>query len=80
MDDTLYPSQFLHTIGTILEPFAGTVFRASLPNGKVVVAFLEKKNEALRSIIKPGDKVELCICPADFERARIDGIVESREE
>lgn len=78
MDDTQYPSQFLHTVGTIVDRFAGTAYHATLPNGKVVVAFLEKKNEMLTDKLLPGDKVELCICPADFERARIDGIAEQK--
>ncbi len=66
-----YPSQFLDCICTIKERFAPTAYHAVLPNGKETVAFIQKKEAALLDILKPGDKVVVTICPADFDRARI---------
>lgn len=68
-----YPSEFIVVTGIIIERFAETAYRAELPNGKVTVAFIEKKNEHLKELLKPGDKVQLTLSPADFDRARIDG-------
>ena len=71
MSTTLYPSQFINAICTIRERFAPTAYHATLPNGKETVAFLQKKEAHLADIIRPGDRVVVTICPADFERARI---------
>jgi translation initiation factor IF-1 len=68
-----YPSNFVHTTCRIIERFANTAFHAELPNGKKTVAFVELKNAALRDELQPGDLVKVTICPADFDRARIDG-------
>ena len=35
---------------------------------------MEKKNASLRELLKPGDRVNVTICPADFDRARVDGL------
>lgn len=80
MDPSHYPSQFIHVAAVITECFAGTAFHAVLPNGKVAVAFLERKNNHLRDQIKPGTRVDVCICPADFERARIDAVLDVPEK
>jgi translation initiation factor IF-1 len=66
-----YPSQYIDSICTIKERFAPTAFHATLPNGKETVAFVQRKEAHLLEIIKPGDRVAVTICPADFERARI---------
>lgn len=66
-----YPSQYINCVCTIKERFAPTAFHATLPNGKGTVAFVQLKESHLLDIIKPGDKVNVTICPADFERARI---------
>ncbi len=66
-----YPSQYISCTCTIKERFAPTAFHATLPNGKDTVAFVQLKEAHLLDIIKPGDQVEVTICPADFERARI---------
>ncbi len=71
MSTSLYPSQFIDSVCTIRERFAPTAYHATLPNGKETVAFLQKKEAHLVDIIKPGDRVEVTICPADFDRARI---------
>ncbi len=67
----LYPSQYIHATCTIIERFAPTAFRAQLSNGKILVAFIQKREEALLDILQPGDLVRVTITPADFERARI---------
>lgn len=77
---TAYPSMYIETEGTIKERFAETAFKAELPNGKITVAFVEKKNEHLKDVICPGDKVKLTISPADFDRARIDAILDKEDE
>lgn len=68
----VYPSQYIEVIGTIIDRFADTAFRAELPNGKVTVAFVERKNAQLKDELTAGDKVLLRICPADFDCARIE--------
>lgn len=73
--NTSYPSQYIDCICTINERFAPTAFHATMPNGKHTVAFIQKKEEALLEQIRPGDKVQCTVCPADFERARIRAIV-----
>lgn len=76
----VYPSMYIETEGRIIERFAETAYRAELPNGKITVAFIERKKEHLKELIRPGDKVKLTISPADFERARIDEKLEPEEE
>ena len=71
MSQQQYPSQYIDCVCTISERFAPTAFHATLPNGKATVAFVQLKEAHLLEIIKPGDKVNVTICPADFERARI---------
>ena len=66
-----YPSQYIDCTCTIAERFAPPAFHATLPNGKPTVAFVQRKEAHLLDVIKPGDKVNVTICPADFERARI---------
>lgn len=70
-----YPSQFVDCTCTIVERFASTAYRATLPNGKSTVAFVQKKEAHLLDILKPGDTVLCTLCPADFERARIRSLV-----
>ncbi|QAA36738.1 hypothetical protein C1I88_07440 [Akkermansia muciniphila] len=71
-----YPCQMVQAVAVIVERIADTAFRATLPNGKPAVAFVEKKNASLRDLLKPGDRVKVTICPADFDRARVDGLAE----
>lgn len=71
-----YPFLMVQTVAVIVERIADTAFRATLPNGKTAVAFVEKKNAYLRDVLKTGDRVNVTICPADFDRARVDGLAE----
>ncbi len=66
-----YPSQYIDCTCTIVERFAPTAFRATLPNGKSTVAFVQRKEAHLLDVLQPGDEVLCTVCPADFERARI---------
>lgn len=70
-----YPSEFIDCICTIRERFAPTAYHAELPNGKRTVAFVQRKEEPLLQLIRPGDRVRVTISPADFDRARIREIV-----
>lgn len=72
-----YPSQYIDCTCTIVERFAPTAFRATLPNGKPTVAFVQRKEAHLLDVLKPGDRVLCTVCPADFERARIRAIAEA---
>lgn len=69
-----YPSQFVDCTCTITERFAPTAYHATLPNGKLTVAFVQKRESHLLESLKPGDRVQVTICPADFDRARIRGM------
>lgn len=66
-----YPSVYIDCTCTICERFAPTAYRATLPNGKPTVAFVQRKEAWLLDVLQPGDKVLCTVCPADFERARI---------
>ena len=55
-------------------------YRARLPNGKLVVAHLERKAcAALRSLV-PGTAVTGELSPYDFDHARIAGFADSAGE
>lgn len=71
-----YPSSAVQAVAVIVERIADTAFHATLPNGKLTVAFVEKKNAILRNMLHPGDRVKVTICPADFDRARVDAMME----
>lgn len=68
---TSYPSQFIDTCCTLQERFAPTAYHATLPNGKPTVAFVQRREAHLLQELRPGDRVRVTICPADFDRARI---------
>lgn len=72
---SLYPSEFIQCTCTIVERFAPMAYRATLPNGKATVAFVQKKEAHLLDILQAGHLVRVSICPADFDRARIHAIV-----
>ncbi len=71
-----YPSRYIDCVCTIRERFAPTAYRATLPNGKETVAFIQKREAALLDILKAGDRVHVTICPADLDRARIRRIAD----
>ena len=69
-----YPSEYVTCACTIIERFAPTAFRASLPNGKETVAFVQKKESGLLDTLQAGDQVLVTITPADVDRARSRGM------
>ena len=74
-----YPSQYIDAVALIRERFAPTAFRATLPNGKETVAFVQRREAALLELIRPGDRVHVVLSPADFDRARIVGMADGGE-
>lgn len=70
-----YPSCFVDAECILLETIAPTAFRAALPNGKLTVAFLQRRELSLLPLLHPGTRVRVTICPADFDRARIRSLV-----
>ncbi len=73
---TAYPSQYIDCICTIRERFAPTAYRATLPNGKETVAFVQKKEAHLLDVLHPGSRVAVTICPADFDKAHIRALAD----
>lgn len=71
-----YPSLFIDTCCTLQERFAPTAYHATFPNGKRTVAFVQRKEEHLLKVLKPGDRVRVTVCPASFDRARIRSLWE----
>ncbi len=46
-------------------------FRGTLPNGKIVIAFLQKNEGHLDALISAERRVCVRLSPSDFDRARI---------
>jgi translation initiation factor IF-1 len=67
--------QPITTIATIIEPFSN-VFRASLPNGKIVLTHFGKNLDYLRDNIFTGTQVIVEMTTYDFDIARIISIKE----
>ncbi|GAA5497133.1 translation initiation factor IF-1 [Rubritalea squalenifaciens DSM 18772] len=68
----------ISTTGTILEKREDNMtFLVKLPNGKVVLGHLQKKNADLRDSLQPNETVQLEMTPFDFEKARIVARVEA---
>lgn len=66
-----YPSQFVETTCTISHQIAPAAYRATLPNGKITIAFLQRRELENLGTLTQGEKVRVVINPADFDRARI---------
>ena len=66
-----YPFHTVQTVAVIMERIADTAFRATLPNGKTTVAFVETKNASLSDVLLTGDLVK-----ETFARAREDGLAD----
>ena len=57
-----YPCQMVRAVAVIVERIADTAFRATLPNGKTAVAFVEKKErfpEGSAQTGRPGEGDDL---------------------
>ncbi len=66
-----YPALSIQAECTILEQIAPSAYRATLPNGKITVAFLQRKEAETLGRLLPGEKVSVVVNPADFDRARV---------
>lgn len=77
MAKLIFPPEFIHCTGVLEDRFSSTAFHAVLPNGKKTVAFVEQRDFALLPLLSTGDRVNLTICPADFDRARITALAEN---
>ena len=61
------------TIGVLQQRLGPVLYRAVLPNGKEVRAFLSKEMADLRAEFPDGTRVRLEMTPYDFDQARIAG-------
>ncbi len=59
--------------GTLHEQIGPILYRATLPNGKPVIAHLSKPLTDSKAIFEPGSRVRLELTPYDFDIARITG-------
>ena len=68
------PTEPIITTGTITEIYSEKAFRATLPNGKTIIAHPHKNLAGQIPSIQPGTKVTLEMTPFDFEKGRISKI------
>lgn len=71
------PDPTIHAAGKILVQLEEILYRAELPNGKVIMAHLSKPLTEAKAVFQPGDMVRLELTAFDFESARILGLVEA---
>ena len=67
------PDTSIHAVGILTEMLGPILYRATLPNGKAVMAHLSKPLTVAKAVFEPGEKVILELTPYDFESARILG-------
>lgn len=65
------PDANLHAAGPILEQLGEVLYRAALPNGKLVRAHLSKPLARAGTRFPPGTVVVMELTPYDFDHARI---------
>lgn len=59
--------------GLLHERLGTILYRATLPNGKTVIAHLSKPLTDAGAVFEPGTRVDLELTPYDFDIARITG-------
>lgn len=64
----------------IVESLSDRHYRARLPNGKEVVAHLERRAPAAWRQLPPGSVVTGELSPYDFEHARVAGLADPAPE
>ena len=69
------PDPTIHAAGKILVQLEEILYRAELPNGKVIMAHLSKPLTEAKAVFQPDDMVRLELTAFDFESARILGLV-----
>lgn len=67
------PDATIHASAELLEQLGPILYRASLPNGKQVLAHLSKALTDAGMVYEAGAKVILELTPYDFDSARILG-------
>ena len=67
------PDPTIHAAGKILVQLNEILYRAELPNGKVIMAHLSKPLTEEKAVFEPGSVVRLELTAFDFESARILG-------
>jgi translation initiation factor IF-1 len=67
------PDASIHAVGKILEKLNPVLYRAELPNGKIIVAHLSKPLADASASFADDDRVLLELTPFDFDNARILG-------
>ncbi len=68
------PDATIHAAGKLLAQLNEVLYRAELPNGKVIMAHLSKPLTEAKAVFQPGDAVVLELTAFDFESARILGL------
>ena len=61
--------EFIHAEVTIREPHTHRTWRATLPNGKIVMAFLDEDRPAM--VFESGTRLQARLSVTDFSRAEI---------
>ncbi|MEI7908258.1 MAG: translation initiation factor IF-1 [Verrucomicrobiota bacterium] len=67
------PDATIHTAGPVLEQLGPVLYRAELPNGKIILAHLSKRLADAGRVFEPGERVVMELTPYDFDQARILG-------
>lgn len=65
------PDATIHAVAQILENLNPVLYRASLPNGKIILAHLSKPLTVAKAEFPVGAQVVVELTAYDFEQARI---------
>ena len=65
------PDATIHTAGPVLERLGQVLYRAELPNGKVILAHMSKRLADAGVAFEPGQRIVMELTPYDFDQARI---------
>jgi translation initiation factor IF-1 len=65
------PDATIHTAGPVLERLGQVLYRAELPNGKVILAHVSKRLADAGVAFEPGQRIVMELTPYDFDQARI---------
>jgi translation initiation factor IF-1 len=71
------PDATIHALGELTEKLGPVLYRASLPNGKSILAHLSKPLADAAASFPDGARVVLELTPYDFDSARILGDAEA---
>ena len=65
------PDPTIHAAGKLVLQLNEILYRAELPNGKMIMAHLSKPLTEAKAVFQPGDVVRLELTAFDFDSARI---------